>query len=117
MARVFALILVLVAVGLPAVRLWTAVVSNPTTGDTDTSAFYVLKHQPSWQSHIELDEKSEGVIEVGTPVVISEFGLPLEETYLRVMSLVPLISPLFVVVAILLYRSASFRKKQAARTS
>lgn len=117
MARVFAVILVLLAIGLPAARLWTAVVSNPTTGDTDTSEFYVLKHRPSWQSHIELDEKSTGVTEVGTPVIISEFGLPLEEAYLRVMSLVPFISPLFIVVAVLLYRSAAFGRKRAGRTS
>jgi hypothetical protein len=102
MARAFAVILMLLAIGLPAARLWTAVVANPTTGDTDTSEFYVLKHRPSWQSYIELNEKSTGVTEVGTPVVISEFGLPLEETYLSVMGLVPIISPLFAVIAILL---------------
>jgi hypothetical protein len=42
------------------------------------------------------------VTEVGTPIVISEFGLPLEETYLSVMGLVPIISPLFAAIAILL---------------
>jgi hypothetical protein len=99
--RVFSIVLFVLAVGLVAARLGTAVVANSTTGDTDTSEFYVLKHHLSWQFLFELDEKAE-VGDVGTPFVISEFGLPLEPEYLGIMRLVPFVSPALAALAILL---------------
>jgi hypothetical protein len=113
--RVLSAVLLLLAGGLVASRLWTAVVANSTTGDTDTSEFYVVKHHPSWQFLFELDEKAD-VGDVGTPFAISEFGLPLEPEYLEVMRLVPFLSPVCAALSIVLFflRRAKGKRTGAA---
>lgn len=112
--RIFSAILFVVAVGLVVTRLGTAVVANSTTGDTDTSEFYVVKRHASWQYLFELDEKAD-VGEVGTPFVISEFGLPLEPEYLEIMRLVPFLSPILAALAILLIYLPRNTRKEAGR--